>query len=329
MDQFLRQFMIVFPDLVDRDFYIAGESYGGSWVPALATTILKSQDGASDDAKFMQIQGQGRDAATPSHHSQNKPHINLKGVMIGNGLIRRSVQNIGFFETVCAGPDNLFNTSQCLEWAPRAMWCEEHLGVCETDGMTSAACKEAEKKCSEISRVVVEEMHRNPYDFRQECHDPEGCYSEMKHIDEYLNRTDIKQALGVPEDVPFVGVSYDVLEQWEKVGDLWRSSNNYVNYLLKSNIRVLIYVGDKDLYCNSAGMRLLVDRGLNWHGQPFIRPRELMPWYVGTKVAGRWKAYEPLTYAEIPDAGHMSPFDKPEEALTLINAWIQGGLPSL
>ncbi|KAI8652245.1 Carboxypeptidase [Fusarium keratoplasticum] len=328
MDQFLRQFMMAFPDLADRDFYIAGESYGGSWVPALATTILQSQSNTTNDAAPIQVQGEGRGVAPASDDPDSSPRINLKGVMIGNGLIRRSIQNIGFFETVCNGPDSLFNTSQCLQWAPRAMWCEENLGICETDGMKSAVCKEAETRCSAISRVVVEDMHRNPYDFRQECYDPTACYPEMQHIDEYLNRADVKQALGVPKELPFLGISFDVLEQWERVGDLWRASDSYVNYLLKSGIRVLIYVGDKDLYCNSAGMRLLVDRGLSWDGQPFIRFRELMPWYVGTKAVGRWKSYEPLTYAEISDAGHLSPFDKPEEALTLINAWIQGGLPS-
>ncbi|EEU37461.1 uncharacterized protein NECHADRAFT_86308 [Fusarium vanettenii 77-13-4] len=278
MDQFLRQFMVAFPDLAGRDFYIAGESYGGSWVPALATTILQSQSNTTDDAEPIQVQGQDRGVDPASHDPDNSLRINLKGVMIGNGLIRRSIQNIGFFETVCAGPDSLFNTSQCLQWAPRAMWCEENLVICETEGMKSPACKEAETKCSAIGSVVVEDMHRNPYDFRQECYDPAACYAEMQHIDEYLNRSDIKKALGVSEELPFVGISFDVLGQWEKVGDLWRSSDKYVNYLLKSGIRVLIYVGDKDLYCNSAGMRLLVDRGLNWDGQPFIRFRDLMPW---------------------------------------------------
>ncbi|KAJ4259554.1 hypothetical protein NW762_007483 [Fusarium torreyae] len=324
MDQFLRQFMIAYPELADRDFYIAGESYGGSWVPALAATILRSQGSSHKD---LQVQRESEQIiAGPVESLSGKPQINLKGVMIGNGLVRRSIQNIGFFETVCSGPDSLFNSSQCQEWAPRAMWCETHLSVCETEGMNSAVCKDAEAKCSAIGNVVVNDLHRNPYDFRQRCEDPDNCYPEMEHINEYLNRTDIKAALGVPQDVPFQGISFDVLKQWEKVGDLWRSSDEYVNYLLESNIRVLIYVGDKDLYCNAAGMRLLVDRGLYWHGQPFIRFRELSPWYVGSKQTGRWKSYEPLTYAEISDAGHLSPFDKPREALTLINSWIQGGL---
>ncbi|KAF4972842.1 hypothetical protein FSARC_668 [Fusarium sarcochroum] len=328
MDQFLRQFMIAYPELADRDFYIAGESYGGSWVPALAATILRSQDSSPDSDERLQLQQESDHiVAVPLKSLPNKPRINLKGVMIGNGLIRRSIQNIGFFETVCSGPDSLFNSSQCQEWAPRAMWCETHLSICETEGMDSAACKDAEVKCSAIGDFVVNDMHRNPYDFRQHCEDPETCYSEMEYINEYLNRTDIKAALGVPQNVSFQGISFDVLKQWEKVGDLWRSSDEYVNYLLESNIRVLIYVGDKDLYCNAAGMRLLVDRGLYWHGQPFLRFRELSPWYVGSKQAGRWKSFGPLTYAEITDAGHMSPFDKPQEALTLINSWIQGGLP--
>ncbi|CAG9950424.1 unnamed protein product [Clonostachys rosea f. rosea IK726] len=326
MVRFLRQFMTAFPELADRDIYIAGESYGGSWVPALASTILKSESGSGGQRRTLVVQEAGPNL-TPN--PRRGPKINLKGIMIGNGLVRRSVQNMGFFETVCSGPDSLFNSSQCVEWAPRAMWCEDNLAVCEVDGMKSSTCKEAESKCSGISKVVVEDMHRNPYDFRRECHDPDSCYSEMRYIDEYLNRSDVKTALGVPENEPFVGISLDVFKQWEKVGDLWRASDEYVNHLLQSGIRVLIYVGDQDLYCNAAGTRLLVDRGLSWHGQPIIRLRELVPWYLGTKSAGLWKSYEPLTYAEVAGAGHLVPFDKPEEALTLINSWIHGRLPSL
>ncbi|KAH6991347.1 Alpha/Beta hydrolase protein [Ilyonectria sp. MPI-CAGE-AT-0026] len=317
MDQFLRQFFTAFPQLAARDFFIAGESYGGSWVPALGAQIMSI--------------------------SMSVPKINLKGIMIGNGLVRQSVQNPGSFEAACSGPDSLFNTSQCLEWAPRAMWCETNLNVCETEGWKSAKCKEAEQLCSEMSQVVTGQMQRNPYDWRLTCTDPLACYKEQQYIDEYLNRTEIKTALGVDGDAPFRGVSMEIFEQWEKVGDLWKSSDSYVNYLLDlaslippsllcsntlQDIRVLIYVGDKDWYCHAAGMRRLVNQGLVWNGHPFFRFRELIPWYTGAKPAGRWKSYEPLTYAEIWNAGHLSPFDKPEEVLTLINAWIHGVIPT-
>ncbi|KAL4788876.1 Alpha/Beta hydrolase protein [Aspergillus venezuelensis] len=323
MHRFLRQFFLTFPDLTSRDFYIAGESYGGSWVPALATTILQSQ--TLEEA--LAVQGLGLESSVSRF--TGGPAINLKGIIVGNGLIRQSIQNRGFFETACSGPESLFEPSECLDWAPRAMWCEKNLGICESKGMTSSDCKLAEKKCSAISAVILEQKHRNPYDFRRECADPPKCYSELYHIDEYLNRTDIKEAMGVEDHLSFAGLSNEVLQKWDDLGDLWRPSDKHVNYLLNSGIRVLIYAGDKDLYCNTAGMRLLVDHGLNWYGQPFIQFRELMPWYNENKVAGRWKSFEPLTYAEIAGGGHLAPFDKPQASLNLINSWIKGQMPAL
>ncbi|KAL3297161.1 PRC1-Carboxypeptidase y serine-type protease [Colletotrichum asianum] len=228
--------------------------------------------------------------------------INLKGVMIGNGLVRQPVQNPGTFEALCSGPNGLFNTSQCLEWAPRVLWCEKNLGVCETKGWTSSECKSAQKLCSEMAEFAINEMHHNPYDWRRTCgDDPLGCYPEMAHIDNFLNSSIVKKALGVPEEAPFFGVSFDVFNLWEEIGDLWKSSAEYVNYLLNSGIRVLIYVGDKDLYCNAAGMRRLVNEGLEWNGHPFFRFREYLPWYHDSKRVGRWKSYDSLTYAEIFD----------------------------
>lgn len=62
----LRQFFLLFPDLQKNDFYVAGESYGGKYVPGIGYAIL--QDGARED------------------FDQKKPKINLKGLGIANGL---------------------------------------------------------------------------------------------------------------------------------------------------------------------------------------------------------------------------------------------------
>ncbi|KAL2814428.1 Alpha/Beta hydrolase protein [Aspergillus granulosus] len=262
--------------------------YGGLWVPALAATILELQA----DGNTLEVQGFSSGSALSLNSSPSQPTINLKGVMIGNGLIWRSIQNLGFFETACLA------------------------------GMKSSLCKEAEEKCSAIGQVITGEKYRNLYDIWLRCDNPEACYTEMQAIDEYLNQDAVKEALGVPLTERFQGVLLDVFKQWEELGDLWRASDGYVNYLLESSICVFIYVGDKDLYCNAAGMRQLVDHGLDWHGQSFIWFWELVPWYVEAKVAGRWKAYEPLTYAEVAGAGYLAPFDRLLELLTLINVWI-------
>ncbi|RZC31860.1 Peptidase S10 domain containing protein, partial [Asbolus verrucosus] len=57
----LQQFFLLFPELQKNDFFVAGESYGGKYVPAIAYTIHTKNPGAS-------------------------LKINLKGVSIGNGF---------------------------------------------------------------------------------------------------------------------------------------------------------------------------------------------------------------------------------------------------
>jgi serine carboxypeptidase-like clade 1 len=59
--QALQVFFQGFPELAANDFYIAGESYAGVYVPTLANAIRVSNQG-----------GQA-------------PRVNLKGIMVGNG----------------------------------------------------------------------------------------------------------------------------------------------------------------------------------------------------------------------------------------------------
>lgn len=57
----LVQFFTLFPNLQKNEFFVAGESYGGKYVPAIAYTIYKNNPSA-------------------------KLKINLQGISIGNGL---------------------------------------------------------------------------------------------------------------------------------------------------------------------------------------------------------------------------------------------------
>lgn len=71
--EFLQQFFTLFPDLQARDFYVAGESYGGKYVPAISHYIYK-------------------------HNADATVKINFKGCAIGNGWTHPLVQsNYGNF----------------------------------------------------------------------------------------------------------------------------------------------------------------------------------------------------------------------------------------
>ena len=60
--EFSRQFYRIFPELLDNDLYVTGESYAGKYVPALAHKIHTENE------------------------KGNKPQIPLKGIAIGDGL---------------------------------------------------------------------------------------------------------------------------------------------------------------------------------------------------------------------------------------------------
>jgi len=59
----LKKFFELFPDYISNDFYIAGESYAGIYVPYIASAIL----------------------------NDTSSNINLKGILVGNGLTLQSV----------------------------------------------------------------------------------------------------------------------------------------------------------------------------------------------------------------------------------------------
>lgn len=71
---FYQNWLLLFPEFVGRQLIIAGESYGGHYIPAWANAILDYNDKASASAA-----------------------INFAGVLIGNGCVNNTVQNSDTF----------------------------------------------------------------------------------------------------------------------------------------------------------------------------------------------------------------------------------------
>ncbi|CAI5727715.1 unnamed protein product [Peronospora destructor] len=63
---FLQEFLRKHPDFSDREFFVTGESYGGHYVPATASYILK--------------------ANMLRHLNPDTVYINMAGIAVGNGL---------------------------------------------------------------------------------------------------------------------------------------------------------------------------------------------------------------------------------------------------
>lgn len=71
MFEFLTKFLNKFPEFIGRDFYIAGESYGGKYVPNIAHYLNKQLFSRATKGQF---------------------GVQFKGFSIGNGMVNPWIQ---------------------------------------------------------------------------------------------------------------------------------------------------------------------------------------------------------------------------------------------
>ncbi|KAF3023097.1 hypothetical protein E8E14_013385 [Neopestalotiopsis sp. 37M] len=315
---FLDGFMAGFPEYAEQPFYIAGESYGGSYVPALASRISDRQKSLNG----VQLK------------------INLQGIMVGNGLFDDVVQRRGFYELACVhdfeGPGSRFlNASDCDEMLEHSQRCEALSVLCkESDGDVSI-CEASNTFCRKHIVGMIDRTGRSPYDIRQHCYeDDEGgelCMAPST-LHEWLNTTEVRKRLHVDDAAAYLPLNYDVEQAFADNGEVGYPSDFLLNELLdKHQLRTLIYVGNKDWYCNAPGTRYLVD-GLAWRGQAGFRALPYTEMFLEPEDVDKrstWgfhKKFDELSFFEIDDAGHMAPKDKARETREMVFRWINGEL---
>jgi len=115
----------------------------------------------------------------------------------------------------------------------------------------------------------------------------------------------------------------DVNTAFVRTGDEYGRTPLYVASLLERGIRVLIYVGENDWICNWVGNENWVMQ-LDWSGAKAFREGKKGEWSVDGKEVGQLRTSGGLTFATIRGAGHMVPYDKPKEALSMVQTWMRG-----
>jgi cathepsin A (carboxypeptidase C) len=111
-----------------------------------------------------------------------------------------------------------------------------------------------------------------------------------------------------------------------------------VQYLLANQIDILIYQGNLDLACNTAGAKRWTSN-MAWKGQAEFVAKELKDWTSTVdgkeKTVGKWKEVNVkmvegdekttrFAFVTIDGSGHMVPQDQPEVALDMLHRWLFG-----
>lgn len=274
-----------FPHYKSRDFYITGESYAGFYIPELADLIIKR-----------------------NKMSNTTFEIQLKGIMIGNGIINQGTDDRGFYDFL---------------WSHALISDETHQGILE-----QCLTSKIGDKCDYFQYSLINET--GSVDFyniyaplcsnstskrlyrRNLGFDP--CESDYVHA--YLNLPVVQKAMHANT----TKLNYT----WELCSDKFTSWTDspfsmfpIYERLFKVGLNILLYSGDVDSVVSVTGTRY----SLNAMNLTLIKSWH--PWEDGTQEVGGYKVvYEGLTFATVRGAGHQVPQYKPRSALALLEMFL-------
>ncbi|XP_025828780.1 P-(S)-hydroxymandelonitrile lyase-like [Panicum hallii] len=296
---FLVKWFERFPQYKYRDFYIIGESYGGHFVPQLSQLVHTNNIGVE------------------------KPVINFKGFMVGNGLINDHTDMTGMFEywwhhglisdetlesglKVCSETSFIHPSRECLEiWAGAL----EEQGNIDVYSIYTPPCDKGSAFELRLKRSRRRAWMLPAYD---PCVD--------FHATKYMNLPEVQKAMHANVtgsiEYPWSLCSDPVYDNWPETP---HSMLPIYKELIAAGLKVWVFSGDTDTVVPlTSTRRSLAALGLpvktNWY-----------PWYmVPTEVGGWSMEYEGLTFVTIRGAGHAVPQHRPAQALVLFQHFLQG-----
>ncbi|KPV77963.1 uncharacterized protein RHOBADRAFT_50486 [Rhodotorula graminis WP1] len=288
MIEFLANFYKVFPEFVNHDTYLAGESYAGQYIPYIADAILSSK----------------------------RVPTNLKGLLIGNGWIDPANQYPAYLDF--ALQSGIVKKGSAAETAVRKAVdeCEQHLKRQKVERIHEGVCERILGAITDstIQNVNGQSMCVNNYDVRlTDTHPACGMNwpPDLVDMHPYLSRQDVKSAFhATRKSGPWLECDGQVGAQFYTPRS--RPAVRLLPGLLEQ-VPVLMFAGAEDLICNHVGIERMIDN-LEWNGETGFGNATQEEWHVDGRQAGTWTTARNLTYVKINDASHMVPYDQPVAA---------------
>ncbi|KAK4252977.1 hypothetical protein QN277_010821 [Acacia crassicarpa] len=289
-----------FPQYRHREFYIAGESYAGHFVPQLAQIIYQKSKGIKN------------------------PVINFKGFMVGNAVTDDYHDYIGTFEywwthglisdstyrmlrKACTSGSSLHPTVQCME-ALRVAVLEQ--GNIDPYSIYTRPCN---------NTAPLRHGLRGRYPWMSRAYDP--CTERFADL--YFNRPEVQKALHANT----TGMNYSWKSCSDIVGNYWADSPLSMlpiyRELIQAGLRIWVFSGDTDAVVPVTATRYSIDALtlptiVNWY-----------PWNDNGKVGGWSQVYKGLTLVTVTGAGHEVPLHKPRQAFILLRSFLENkSMPS-
>ena len=277
MLKFIQGFYELYPEMKGRKFYISGESYGGKYLPAIASAIIDYNANATEDEK-----------------------IQLDGVLIGNGFVDPIVQRLSIRElSIGAG---LIQFDSIPE-----------LDIMEKRCHYSNSIKDvqAPEVCGDVSGFfTIMDGGMDSYDIRY----PSSNSTIWKnYMIEYLNDPDVISDLHCENSKKFPIYSASNETVYENfIGDGMVRYIDEHQKILDNNITLLLFYGQFDNHDGPYGAQEWMKK-LNWSSidEYYAGSRNLY-YYASddngeVKLGGNFKSYENFHFLVVYAAGHLVP----------------------
>ncbi|WVZ03196.1 hypothetical protein V8G54_024002 [Vigna mungo] len=285
-----------FPQFRTHEFYIAGESYGGHYVPQLSELIFDN-----------------------NRNPAMKDYINFKGFMIGNAVLDDETDQKGYVDYAwnhAVISDGLYHniTTKCnFKLENKTAECNEYLDklsdaydVIDMYSLYTPLC------LSNISSTTTKAFSKiNKWPKKAVGYDP--CASDYTGV--YLNRPEVQKALHAnitKLSYPWTHCS-NIIDGWN---DAPASILPVIKKLAAAGIRIWVYSGDTDGSVPVTGTRYSLQR----LGLRIVE--DWTPWYTSQQVGGWRTIYDGLTFVTMRGAGHQVPTYTPEPALQLLQHFL-------
>ncbi|XP_010522153.1 PREDICTED: serine carboxypeptidase-like 35 [Tarenaya hassleriana] len=300
-----------FPEFRSNEFYIAGESYAGHYVPQLAELIYDRNKGVAKDS-----------------------YINLKGFMIGNAVINEATDMAGLVDYAWSHAiisDNLYvnihnsckfdeesiDDVQCWDNFKGFMQAYADIDIYSIYAPVCLSSFSSSRPRFAMSPSLLAShdlSHRLPTGY-----DP--CTED--YVEKYFNRKDVQAALHANvTSLPYPYSSCSgVIKGW---GDAPSTVIPIIRKLLNAGLRIWIYSGDTDGRVPVTSTRYSIKKmGLKVES-------EWRAWFHKNQVAGWVETYVGgLTFATVRGAGHQVPLFAPPPSLSLFSHFLSSlSLPS-
>ncbi|CAF3959939.1 unnamed protein product [Adineta steineri] len=300
---FLDRYVEIFPDLLEEDIYLAGESFGGQYIPYIAKAIL-----------------------------EKRPLLKLRGLLIGDGWIDPISLYNSYLPYAIA--NNLVENNSILytNIIRLVTRCQDilskhvHIFISECYSildliMDNGIIKEQDVEYTEDSCI-------NVYDIRLSAKKPMcgmNGPSELEYVSAYLNRPDVMSSIHINGKK----------SQWEAftemVHDAFQAFNSKpsIHLLpdLLTKIPIVFYNGEYDFICNHLAAENMLDN-MTWNGASGFdlgngKIASTLSWIVGDESAGSIRYARNLTYILFFNAGHMVPYNQARRSQAMLHQFIQ------